>query len=73
MIFGTFCTVMTFHIFFTYPETVRKSLEEVDEVFDSATPVWKNTKTGTFEDKVKEVQRTGGIATKEGFEHQELV
>lgn len=44
IIFGVFCTVMTFHIFFTYPETARKTLEEIDAVFDSNIPPWKSSK-----------------------------
>lgn len=35
---------MTFHIFFTYPETARKTLEEIDLIFDSKIPAWKSAK-----------------------------
>lgn len=61
MIFGTFCIAMTAHIFFTYPETVKKSLEEIDTIFDDNVPAWRTTTLATFEDKVAEVQATGGI------------
>ncbi|KAL5461178.1 hypothetical protein PMIN06_002366 [Paraphaeosphaeria minitans] len=44
IIFGVFCTVMTVHIFFTYPETARKTLEEIDVVFDSKIPPWRTSK-----------------------------
>lgn len=44
IIFGVFCTVMTFHVFFLYPETARKTLEEVDEMFDQNVPAWRSHK-----------------------------
>lgn len=63
MIFGTFCVVMTVHAFFMYPETAKKSLEEIDVLFDQNIPAWHSSKAGqTFEDKVAEVRLTGGIA-----------
>ena len=62
MIFGTFCIAMTFHAFFTYPETARKTLEEVDHLFDANIPAWRSAKAGrTFQEKVDEAKRTGGI------------
>lgn len=35
---------MTIHIFFTYPETARRTLEEVDMLFDSKIKPWKSAK-----------------------------
>ncbi|KXH31610.1 hypothetical protein CSAL01_04607 [Colletotrichum salicis] len=53
MIFGTFCAAMTVHIFFTYPETSGKTLEEIDELFDSNIPAWRTGSAGVrFEDRV---------------------
>lgn len=61
MIFGTFCVVMTFWVFFLYPETAGKSLEEIDYVFDSKIPAWKSASVGgTFEDRVHEVEQKHG-------------
>jgi hypothetical protein len=55
MIFGTFCFVMTFHVFFTYPETCGKSLEEIDLVFEGNVPAWRSTKYGgTFQERVEQ-------------------
>lgn len=71
MIFGTFCIAMTFHIFFTYPETVRKSLEEIDSIFDENIPAWRTTGMATFEQKVAEVEATGGIKERAAASHQE--
>ena len=61
MIFGTFCIAMTFHIFFTYPETVKKSLEEIDRIFDDKIPAWRSNKMATFDERVAEVKTTGGL------------
>jgi hypothetical protein len=58
MIFGTFCVVMFFHVFFTYPETYGKSLEEIDLVFEGEVPPWRSsTFGGTFQDRVEERRR----------------
>ncbi|CAI6089528.1 unnamed protein product [Clonostachys chloroleuca] len=56
MIFGTFCIAMTFHIFFTYPETSKKSLEEIDRVFDENLPAWRTGMDNSFADKVAEAK-----------------
>lgn len=61
MIFGTFCFVMTFWVFFLYPETAGKSLEEIDYIFDGKVPAWKSASVGgTFEDRVLEVEQKYG-------------
>lgn len=61
---------MTVHVFFFYPETAGKSLEEIDEVFESKTPAWRTGQLGTFQDRLHEVERKqeGGIAE---ADHQE--
>ncbi|GAT22938.1 sugar transporter [Aspergillus luchuensis] len=41
IIFGVFCTVMTFHVFFFYPETARRSLEDIDLMFETDMKPWK--------------------------------
>ncbi|SJX64140.1 probable High-affinity glucose transporter [Sporisorium reilianum f. sp. reilianum] len=46
IIFGCFTVAMTIHIFFAFPETAGKTLEEVDEIFESGIPAWK-TKPGS--------------------------
>jgi hypothetical protein len=40
IIFGVFCTVMTIHVFFLFPETAGKTLEEVEEIFMSDVKPW---------------------------------
>jgi hypothetical protein len=45
---------MAVHVFFFYPETAGKSLEEIDAVFESRIPAWRSNKvTGRFEERVQ--------------------
>jgi MFS family permease len=48
IVFGVFCVMMFFHVFFMFPETSGKPLEEVTEIFEDprgikhiGTPAWK--------------------------------
>ncbi|KAK0625006.1 general substrate transporter [Bombardia bombarda] len=54
VIFATFCAAMFIHVFFFFPETANKPLEEVEEIFDDSkpgsikwigTPAWKTRNT----------------------------
>lgn len=57
MIFGTFCAAMTVHVFFLYPETAKKSLEEIDLLFEDNVPAWRSKSFGgTFQDRVEEAK-----------------
>jgi hypothetical protein len=38
IVFGVFCVAMFIHVFFLFPETSQKPLEEVDAIFDDSTP-----------------------------------
>ncbi|KAG9237730.1 putative high-affinity glucose transporter [Amylocarpus encephaloides] len=61
IIFGVFCASMFLHVFFFFPETAQKRLEEVEYIFDDTTPgsipylgtpAWKthvDTHTGKLE------------------------
>ncbi|KAF9954726.1 hypothetical protein BGZ72_004334 [Mortierella alpina] len=40
-IFAVFCVAMTIHVFFMFPETKGRTLEEMDELFNSDFPAWK--------------------------------
>jgi len=40
VLFGVFCTAMTIHVFFCFPETAGKTLEEVEEMFMSDVKPW---------------------------------
>jgi MFS family permease len=52
MIFGTFNAVAFIHMFLTAPETKGKTLEEMDDVFDSGLPAWKAGKVESRLDRV---------------------
>ncbi|KAI9840397.1 MAG: hypothetical protein M1837_001655 [Sclerophora amabilis] len=41
VIFGVFNTAMIFHVFFMFPETAGKTLEEVEDMFLGGKPAWK--------------------------------
>ena len=38
IVFGVFCVAMFIHVFFLFPETSQKPLEDVEEIFDDSTP-----------------------------------
>ncbi|KAF9132728.1 hypothetical protein BGX30_012541 [Mortierella sp. GBA39] len=40
-IFAAFCVAMTVHVFLMFPETKGRTLEEMDELFNSDIPAWK--------------------------------
>jgi hypothetical protein len=58
IIFGVLCTAMTFHIFFTYPETAGRTLEEIDYIFECDLPVWRTSQAKSkFAEDVEAVQQ----------------
>lgn len=68
---------MTIHVFFTYPETVGRTLEEIDMVFDTDIKPWR---TNQIEDNFRaEIERKQGMVeegeAKEGSNasHEEVV
>lgn len=40
-IYGSCCCAMFFHVFFFFPETKGKTLEEIDQIWESKVPAWK--------------------------------
>lgn len=54
MIFATFNGLAFIHVFFAAPETKGKTLEEMDEVFDSGVKPWKSGRIGS---RLDELQR----------------
>lgn len=59
IIFGIFCLVMTIHIFFAYPETAGRTLEEIDLVFDNDVAPWKSSSfaNNAFEERLEQVKQ----------------
>ncbi|KAI9678728.1 MAG: hypothetical protein M1817_005785 [Caeruleum heppii] len=68
IIFGVFCTAMTVHVFFLFPETAGKTLEEVEDMFLSHIPAWKTRVTTREVRKLEkgqsDVEAAGGVRTK---------
>lgn len=53
-IFAAFNGAAFIHMFLTAPETKGKTLEEMDEVFDSGRPAWRSVPKGSRLDKLRE-------------------
>ena len=62
MIFGTFCVVMGIHVFFMWPETCQKSLEEIELLFDGTVPAWRSASVKSrFDEEVEELRRGSAV------------
>ncbi|GIZ37187.1 hypothetical protein CKM354_000064400 [Cercospora kikuchii] len=73
IIFGVFCVAMTLHVFFIFPETAGKQLEEVTAMFEDprgikylGTPAWKTH--SQFHDAQK-IEHGQGLEKKMGEDH----
>lgn len=63
---------MTIHVFFLFPETVGRSLEEVDEVFNSGLPAYKTgrlTKQSKLNELTEAIKRGEDIETPHFSKH----
>jgi len=61
MIFATFNGAALIHMFLTAPETKGKTLEEMDEVFDTGRPAWKGVPKGSRLDQLQADIEKGNI------------
>ncbi|RLV93062.1 High-affinity glucose transporter [Spathaspora sp. JA1] len=43
IIYGVFCFVMCVHVFFAFPETKGKRLEEIGQMWDERIPAWRSS------------------------------
>lgn len=64
MIFGTFNGLALIHMFLFAQETKNKTLEEMDEVFDSGIPAWKRQHTGSRLDRLAQDIEKGDVKVK---------
>ncbi|CCH59925.1 hypothetical protein TBLA_0C01100 [Henningerozyma blattae CBS 6284] len=62
IIFGVFCFVLIIHTFLMFPETNKKTLEEIDLMWDSHIPAWKSTH---WKPEVKQIQDPCECTTKQ--------
>ncbi|XMA09970.1 hypothetical protein WAI453_002761 [Rhynchosporium graminicola] len=61
MIFGTFNGLAFIHMFLTAPETKGKTLEEMDDVFDSGIKPWKGVQKGSRLDQLEKDIEAGNV------------
>jgi hypothetical protein len=61
MIFAAFNGCAFIHMFLAAPETKGKTLEEMDEVFDSGLPAWKPVPKGSRLDQLQKDIEAGNI------------
>jgi hypothetical protein len=61
IIFATFNGLTFIHMFSAAPETRGKTLEEMDEVFDSGLPTWKSVPKGSRLDQLAKDIEAGNI------------
>lgn len=73
IVFGVFLTTMFFHVFFLFPETAGKTLEEIENIFEDpngipyiGTPAWK-TKHDTKRTLAAERGDMEALGDKVGF------
>jgi len=79
IIFGVFCLAMTIHVFFMFPETAGKPLEEVTEIFESPNgikyigiPAWKTRNAYTTTARLEQglgLDKMGHVVGQERDEH----
>ncbi|KAI8683431.1 MFS domain-containing protein [Fusarium keratoplasticum] len=74
LIFGVFNVAMFIHVFFMFPETAGKTLEETEHMFEDpdgiaylGTPAWKTRVATSLTTKVEQ----GDVEAKLGHEHEE--
>ncbi|OBT84036.1 hypothetical protein VE02_09047 [Pseudogymnoascus sp. 03VT05] len=68
ILFGTFCAAMGIHVFFCFPETAGKTLEEIDSVFESRTPPWRThvqSQTPVASNKLEDIEKNVSPDTKD--------
>lgn len=65
---------MTIHVFFTYPETSRRTLEEVDYLFEANIKPWQSARTkDIFGERLEQRKIQQSAPEKEDITHTEQV
>jgi MFS family permease len=60
VMFAVFCFAMSVHVFFLFPETKGKTLEEIGQIWDEKIPAWKTASFEPRKPSVNEIKATGG-------------
>ncbi|KAK9464769.1 general substrate transporter [Lipomyces arxii] len=58
IIFAIFCVLMTVHVFFMFPETKGKTLEEIDLIWEEHLPPWRSNQIDLSEAAVHRDRRS---------------
>lgn len=66
-IYGSFCGAMFLHVFFFFPETKGKRLEEIGQMWDEKVPAWRSA---SWEPNVA-ILSDAQLAEKMKFQHKE--
>ncbi|KAG5421962.1 HGT1 [Candida metapsilosis] len=69
IIYGVFCVAMTLHVFFGFPETKNKRLEEIGQMWDEKVPAWK---TANWQPTIP-IAPDSEIGRKLSLEHKENI
>jgi len=79
ILFAVFCFAMTVHVFFFFPETRNKSLEDISVLFSGKVPAWKSKDFGNKFDQMLQqgdletMQSAGNTAGRESTEKPGVV
>lgn len=60
IIFGVFCVCLTIHVFFLFPETKGKSLEEINQVWEEGVAAWKSASFEPKRPSLSDIKEVGG-------------
>lgn len=67
LIYGCMCFAMVIHVFFFFPETKGKRLEEIGQMWDEGVPAWRSA---SWKPSVP-ISSDAQLATKLNYEHRE--
>uniref|UniRef100_A0A060SYD6 ARAD1A15246p n=1 Tax=Blastobotrys adeninivorans TaxID=409370 RepID=A0A060SYD6_BLAAD len=60
IIFSVFCFCMTVHVFFMFPETKGKTLEEIDQIWEAKIPAWRTANFEPRRPSITDIKSAGG-------------
>lgn len=60
VIFAVFCFVMFFHVFFLFPETKGKTLEEIEQMWADKVPAWRSASWQPRTPSISDIKAANG-------------
>lgn len=70
IIYGCFSAAMTVHVFFMFPETSNKTLEEIEQIWDSGVPAWKSASFVPRRPSVSDIKAVSGVEDNKAVEEK---